>query len=324
MLGHMTDQLPPACAHLVAVQRGVIARWQAPGAGLSLQTIDGRLRSGRWQQLHRGVYAAFSGQLNRDAMLWAAVLRAGPQAVLSHQSAAELDRLTDKPSNPLHVTIPGQRRMQIIPGIVLHHSGRIGLSRHPGLLPPRTMIEETVLDLAQQAASLDDALSWVSRACQRGLTTPTLLHMRMDLRKKLRWRRELTAALGDVGDGVHSILEYRYVHGVERPHGLPRARRQAVIIRDGRRQYRDSLYDEFAVCVEVDGEAAHPAEARWRDIRRDNANAADGIITLRYGWADITERPCLVAAEIASVLRRRGWRGQARPCGKDCALSLVS
>jgi very-short-patch-repair endonuclease len=186
------------------------------------------------------------------------------------------------------------------------------------------MIEETVLDLAQQAASLDDALSWVSRACQRGLTTPTLLRMRMDLRKKLRWRRELAAALGEVGDGVHSILEDRHVHGVERPHGLPRARRQAMIIRDGRRQYRDFLYDEFGVCVEVDGRVAHPAEARWRDIRRDNANAADGIITLRYGWADITERPCQVAAEIVRVLRLRGWRGQARPCGKNCALPALA
>jgi very-short-patch-repair endonuclease len=321
MLGHMTKGLPAGCTRLVAVQSGVIARWQARHAGLSPHTIDGQLRSGHWQQLHVGVYATFTGVPSRAAVLWSAVLRAGPHAVLSHQSAAELDGLTDRPSDPLHVTIPWRQRMVNVKGVVLHRSDSIGLRRHPGLLPPRTMIEETVLDLAQQAASLGDALSWMSRACQRGLTTPTLLRMRMDLRKKFRWRRELAAALGDVGDGVHSILEYRYVHDVERPHGLPRARRQAMIIRDGLRQYRDSLYDEFAVCVEVDGQAAHPAEARWRDIRRDNANAADGIITLRYGWADIAERPCQVAAEIASVLRLRGWHGRIRPCGKDCALA---
>ena len=76
------------------------------------------------------------------------------------------------------------------------------------------------------------------------------------------------------------------------------------------------------MCVELDGQAAHPAGARWRDIHRDNANAADGIITLRYSWADINERPCEVAAEIAAVLRSRGWTGRPRHCGPTCPLAL--
>jgi hypothetical protein len=44
----------------------------------------------RWRRLHPGVYAAFSGQPGRDPVLWAAVLRAGPRAILSHETAAEL------------------------------------------------------------------------------------------------------------------------------------------------------------------------------------------------------------------------------------------
>ena len=43
----------------------------------------------------------------------------------------------------------------------------------------------------------------------------------MNDRKKMRWRRELTVALDDAGDGALSLLEYRYVRRVERPHGLP-------------------------------------------------------------------------------------------------------
>jgi hypothetical protein len=55
-----------------------------------------------------------------------------------------------------------------------------------------------------------------------------------------------------------------------------------------------------------------------RDNRRDNAAAADGIFTLRYGWADVTERPCETAREVAAVLGQRGWPGPLRRCGPGC------
>src|ERR671922_597506 len=78
------------------------------------------------------------------------------------------------------------------------------------------------------------------------------------------------------------------------------------------------LYEEYGLCVEVDGEAAHPAEGRWRDTRRDNANLAQGARTLRYGWPDVTEHRCRTAAEVAAVLRRQGWTGRLRRCGPGC------
>ena len=51
---------------------------------------------------------------------------------------------------------------------------------------------------------------------------------------------------------------------------------------------------------------------------RDNASAAGGLVTLRYGWAAITQRPCWVAAEVGAVLRSRGWPGPVWPCGPGC------
>ncbi len=78
------------------------------------------------------------------------------------------------------------------------------------------------------------------------------------------------------------------------------------------------MYEEHGLCVELDGIAAHPAEGRWRDIHRDNANLLQGTQTLRYGWPDVTERRCGTAAEIGAVLRRRGWTGTLRPCGPSC------
>jgi hypothetical protein len=49
------------------------------------------------------VYALFSGEPGREALLWAAVLRAGPDAMLSHHTAAELYRLTDRQNGAAHV-----------------------------------------------------------------------------------------------------------------------------------------------------------------------------------------------------------------------------
>src|SRR5436189_4572116 len=40
------------------------------------------------------------------------------------------------------------------------------------------------------------------------------------------------------------------------------------ILRGRRRQYRDAYCEDFRVCVELDGQAAHPVGARWRDIDR--------------------------------------------------------
>jgi hypothetical protein len=70
--------------------------------------------------MHLGVYATFTGPPCREAWLWAAVLRAGPDAVLSHQTAAELDRLTDKPSALIHVMVPAEQHVTKIPGVCVH------------------------------------------------------------------------------------------------------------------------------------------------------------------------------------------------------------
>jgi len=48
-----------------------------------------RLKSAKWRRVQRGVYATFTGPVHREARLWAALRRAGPGAMLSHETAAE-------------------------------------------------------------------------------------------------------------------------------------------------------------------------------------------------------------------------------------------
>jgi very-short-patch-repair endonuclease len=74
-------------------------------------------------------------------------------------------------------------------------------------------------------------------------------------------------------------------------------------------------YADYGVRVELDGRAAHPEEVRWRDLRRDNLAIQEGDAVLRFGFADVSERPCDVASQVATILRRNGWPGEDRPCG---------
>jgi hypothetical protein len=299
---------------VAAAQAGIVTRRQARTGGLSDEAIDVRLASGRWQRVFPGVLATFSGRLSRAAQHWAAVLAGGADAVLSHETAAELLGLADQIDSRVHVSVPVGRRVTGRPGVVFHRSRQAATARHPAQLPPRTRVEDTVVDLTQTSADLDDALGWLTRAVGSRLTTPERLRTVLGERRRLRWRRELAAALDDVAAGCHSVLELRYLRRVERPHGLPPGTRQH---RRGR-WYDDVDYVAFGVSVELDGRLAHPSERAFRDHRRDNAAVLIGARVLRYGMADVMRRPCVVAREVAAVLRAAGWTGHPHGCGPDC------
>jgi very-short-patch-repair endonuclease len=314
----MERHLPAALRNLVRRQLGTVGRSQAIRAGLTVDMIKFRVRSGRWQQIHPGVYATFSGALGRGPQLWAVVLSAGPGAVLSHETAAELQGLIDRQADTIHVTVPGQRHIASVSGAVIHRSARAVDATQAHTNPPRTRIEETVLDLTQTAKTFDDICGWVTRAIARDLTDETRLREAMKARKKLRWRADLRELIVAADGGDHSVLEFRYHRDVERAHGLPEPDRQVPFTGPGGRQGRRDRVYEYDVVVELDGRLAHPVESQWRDKARDNAAAVDGQQTLRYGWAQVKWEACATAIEVAKVLRQHGWEGQPRPCSPSC------
>jgi hypothetical protein len=318
-LSAMVRELPPTLRYVARNQSGVVSRSQAMRAGLSPDIIKFRISSKRWTQLYPGVYATFTGPPSRNARLWAAVLLAGSGAVLSHETAAELHRLADKASQTIHLTIPSQRRVRAAADLCLHRSARAVEVAQAHAYPPRTTVEETVLDLTQTAKSFDDVCGWVTRAVARELTDEARLNAAMTKRGRLRWRADLHGVLEAAVTGDDSVLEYRYHRDVERAHGLPEPERQVPFTaKDGRRGRRDRVYQEYGVVVELDGRLAHPEENRWKDKARDNAAAAGGQQSLRYDWAAVTRHPCATAAEIAKVLRNHGWQGRPKPCSPGC------
>lgn len=320
----MPNELPPDCLRLLKDQDGVIAIGQAVSAGMPAAVVRGLVRARRWQVLQRGVYAAFTGKPSRTAELWTAVLRAGgDKAVLSHHTAAELWGLTSSRSPVIHVSVPhdsNPERCGPIPGIVIHRSRSLERARHPAHRPPRTRVEQTVLDLMDGARTFDDAYDWLCRAIGRRLTTAPRIRAALESRPRMKWRLEVELALGYAEGGALSVLEVRYARGVERRHGLPAATRQARVRQATGNRYLDNLYAEYRACVEIDGSAAHPEDEQWHDKRRDRWNAVhEGIATIRIGLPDLRsqEQQCQTAADVAKWLSGRG-RKVGRPCGPKC------
>lgn len=319
----MSNPRPVSLPELLDFQSQVVSRRQILGYGVPESTILSKTKSGTWQRLQRGTYATFSGVPPREARLWAALLWAGPGAVLSHESAAEVHGLVDKPGKIIHVTVPANldpARYRKIPGVVVHRSRNVRRQRLPPWQLPRTPVEETVLDLVATSKSFDDAYAWLSRATGRGLASAETIKEALTARKRMRWRGWLTEALGDVADEVMFPLERRYVHDVERAHGLPAARRQARRQSASGVRFLDNYYDAYRLCVELDGRSSHPPEQKWQDADRDNDNLLAGDVqTVRFGLRDVTVRRCEQAARLAAFLIRRGWDGASlHPCGTGC------
>ena len=207
-----------------------------------------------------------------------------------------------------------------IPGLAVHYSSRLPLARHPARLPPQTRLEDTVLDLAELARTAADAVAWPIKACQRRLTTPDRVTGALAERHRLRWRGDVRDAIAAARVGVHSPLELRYFRDVEGKHGLLAGERQALVTRGTARQYLDVRYSDYGVIVELDGVLAHSPENRNTDARRDNANTLGGCQTLRYSWVPVAYHACETAQQVFELLRRNGYRGTLRRCGKNCRI----
>lgn len=302
---------------LAAAQAGVISRQQAERFGLGRNSLQRLVSEGGWQRLAQGLVLTRHGEPDWDAWAWAGVLRAGDRARLAGRSAAYLEGLITEPPEPIDILHPHGLHRPRTPHWVFHQE-REGVRRMTSVgSPPRTWIEDTVLDLASTtlgAGDRHDPLHWLSLAVQQRLTTTDRLLEGVHRRRRIAGRGELSEILGDVEDGAQSPLEYYYLRDVEQAHGLPRGRRQAPVRLERRRLWRDVYYEEFRLLVELDGETGHSGLDRFRDYRRDNAALMSGDATLRYGWHDVRRASCEVAGQVAVLLIRGGWQGTPTSC----------
>jgi hypothetical protein len=105
---------------------------------------------------------------------------------------------------------------------------------------------------------------------------------------------------------------------VERPHGLPTAKRQRRVRRGKSAAFRDVDYIDVATIVELDGRLGHEEAAdRWADLDRDLSAMVAGELTLRVGWGQVLD-PCRLACVVGGILIARGWIPTLRGCSDTC------
>lgn len=121
----MTNEI----AHLIAgLQDGLITRRQAEAVGVSPMAVRYALRpGGPWQKVLRGVYATFTGPL-ADVHRWrAAVLHAGPTAMITGATACAMVDLRYAPaaSGPVDVLVDLRSRRGSLDFVRVHRTSRL-------------------------------------------------------------------------------------------------------------------------------------------------------------------------------------------------------
>ncbi len=298
-------------AALLVRQRSVITVGQAR-RHLGPKATRWQLASGRWQRRYARVLVAHSGPLDQDQEQWAAVLHAGPGAVLAGPTAATLGGLVGYESRAVHLLVPATRHAAAAPGLVVRRSAVLsGVDIQPARLPTRTRLERSVLDAASSARDVDRAAALLLAAVQQRLTSPQRLRQVLDRLGRLPRRALLLQVLADADGGSHSLPERAFVLGLRRRR-LPLPDRQRVRIdRDGRRRYLDAEWDDYGVRVKIDGSAHMDIERWWADLRRQNAlTLTDGARLLRFPGVLVRTANDDVMDVVAVALRLGGWGGE--------------
>jgi very-short-patch-repair endonuclease len=267
--------------------------------------IRGRIASGRWKQLHRGVYRLTGVPGSWRQSLMAACLAAGSGAVVSHRAAAALWRMAGFDERVLEVTIPRQRGRTS--GFTIHRTTsmrRIDVTVLDGI--PVTTPARTLIDLSSTSSAdvLEEALD---DALRRELCTLDRLRRGIDAlgtngRRGIGVIRVLVEARERGGVVPDSVLETRTLRLI-RAGGLPEPILQhEVRVGDRVIAVIDFAWPEAMLAVEADGYRWHSGRARWQhDLVRRNALGKLGWRSVHITWWDLVERAHETVEEIGAA-----------------------
>ncbi|BBH16266.1 hypothetical protein Back2_05530 [Nocardioides baekrokdamisoli] len=290
-------------------QEGIVARRQLTSLGATHGDIERMTRRRELTRIHRGVFANHTGPLSWDQRAWAAVLALEPAALCFRSAMPGGPR-----TGPVHVAVTAQRSTPRYAGVVVHRMADLGHRVNWNGEPPCVWPAHATLDVAARAADEAEAFTAIATAIQTREVWPDSLRQALEGRPRIARRRLLSALIDDVATGQHSVLERGFA-ALERRHGLPQSQRQVVAVGPDGTIHRDVVYPSQGIVVELDGRAFHSStQARDHDAARDLKAAADGMVPVRLTYGQVFRDGCRTAANLATLLRRRGWSGVQTRC----------
>lgn len=285
-------------AALATRQHGVVATRQLAALGLPQRAVSHRAAAGRLHRVHRGVYAVGHPVLTVNGRRVAAILAAGPGAVLSHASAAALWEIRPTSATRIDVTVRSAAGRGRRPGLRIH--------RTPTLRDDEITEHQAIRVTTPARTLLDLASSLPRRALERALDEAEINEL-YDLRELQavalahageRGAGRLQRALDEDGDPTltDSELEELMLALCE-DHSLERPKPQAWVA--GLRV--DFLFAASRLVVETDGYRYHRTRRAFeRDRERDAILARAGYRTLRFTHRHLKREPAMVAETIRS------------------------
>ncbi|MFL5862521.1 MAG: DUF559 domain-containing protein, partial [Solirubrobacteraceae bacterium] len=286
-------------AEVAGAQRAMVHRAQLRALGIGRGSYNHRLATGALHRVFPSVLSVVHPVLEPWALETAALLYAGDDAVLSHESAAAVWELADAPPIVAITLIGRKARRQ--PRLRLHEVESldirdIGVHRgFPVTAPARTLIDcaargpvDRLLNEARLLKLVKDADLHAAMARCPGRSGTGPLRALLATEQGLRFQR--------------SEAE-RLLKRVIADAGLP-----LPVFNAGVLGYEaDAHWPQQRVIVEVDGYAAHGHRMAFeRDRDKDQTLIAAGYVVLRITWHQLTQRPIAVAARLAAALARRG------------------
>jgi very-short-patch-repair endonuclease len=289
--GNKLDSRPDLrVARRAADHWGVLSLAELHECGLSRKAVMVRVRNGQLHPLYRGVYAVGHPNIPLEGRFLAAIKACGPQAVLSHFSAAALYGLVKWDDRHPEVTVPGTAT-RTHRGIRVHRSSLLDVrdtTRHQGI--PTTTPARTLIDLA--ASFKYRALRRTVRQAQSRLTNVPQILNALDRLGPRRGAANLTKILATGPAPTRSELEDTVLDLIL--HGgfeHPDVNRPLRI--DGRKVIPDFRWPAQRLVIEADGAEWHDNPiAREDDAERQAILEAHGERVLRVTWTQaITRRP---------------------------------
>ena len=284
---------------LATSQHGVISLDQAHACGLSRGQLRSAVANGVLVAEAPRVYTVGGAPTTLSRRQMAGLLCLGPDAVLSHETAARLHGFDRCVTDVVELTVSRGRR-----GV--HTPFTVHTTKYLSLLDVVTVdgwrctsATRTVIDLARLRIPAVRLEAAIDSAVRLGLSAPLVLARRLEeLRGPGRWGAPMLDKLL-VDAGGHTVLERRFLTLMRRA-GLPRPTTQLVHRRDGRTVARvDFCFEQQGVVVEVSGQRGHtsPGE-RARDAQRRNELQDLGRQVFEYTFEDVTRRPDWVVSTL--------------------------
>lgn len=283
---------------------------QARAEGWTARTVRRRIDARRWVYVAGRGLAEPSPRWTAFQLAMAARLTLG-EVVVSHWTAAGLHGFPEREADAADPDDAGPECDVIIGAGFRPHRLRIRPHRIPlteaeiqvgpcGILlttPARTALD--CLAVCPFGAALD-LWAWLST---RRIIDLEGLQAAIGLRRGRPGTAQLKRLAELVADGAASQAEWR-LHQLLRRAGITGWTANAQV-GDGRGLIGvvDLLFAEVRLLVEVDGWGAHRFRSAFEDDRRrQNRLVAAGYTVLRFTWADLTDRPADVVAQIRRAL----------------------